>query len=293
MYDSGGKLWALKYTDGNTYFYVRNAQGDIIKIVDVSGNAVVEYAYDAWGKLVSTVGSMAETLGADNPFRYRGYYYDTETGLYYLNQRFYNPEWGRFINADSYGGSIGGLLGHNVFAYCGNNPVMMSDPSGNKYGYYDFMIDKARKENEKKKKVLTDVKNKSNSPIIKDIADKALKNGMANVKLSSYYEMSYDDADQDYQYGEATLDVAEWISFLVPFSKAIGAAGKVAKIVNGIFSAGVAGLHFTDTISTAPAREGAYYKFELIIDSKTVINGRIGPSTEEDNRLNSITTEFY
>ena len=68
----------MKYTDGNTYFYVRNAQGDIIKIVNSSGTVVVEYAYDAWGNLMSTTGSMAATLGQDNPFRYRGYYYDTE-----------------------------------------------------------------------------------------------------------------------------------------------------------------------------------------------------------------------
>jgi len=75
---------------------------------------------------------MASTLGAAHPFRYRGYYYDAETGLYYLNSRYYNPEWGRFINADSYGGSMGAFLSHNVFAYCANNPIMHSDPSGNR-----------------------------------------------------------------------------------------------------------------------------------------------------------------
>ena len=131
MYDSGGKLLALKYTNGNTYFYVRNAQGDIIKIVDTSGNVVVEYAYDAWGKPMGVTGSMAATLGVDNPFRYRGYYYDTETGLYYLNQRYYNPNWGRFINADNVLGKTGGLLTHNVYSYCANNPVIRTDEGGN------------------------------------------------------------------------------------------------------------------------------------------------------------------
>ena len=97
---------------------------------------MVEYAYDAWGNPISTTGSMASTLGNDNPFRYRGYYYDEETGLYYLNSRYYNPHWGRFINADSYGGTIGGLLSHNVFAYCSNNPVMYRDPQRYDIGYY-------------------------------------------------------------------------------------------------------------------------------------------------------------
>ncbi len=128
IYDSGGKLWGLKH-EGNMYFYVRNAQGDIIKLISEAG-VVVEYTYDAWGKPVSTGGSIAATLGTANPFRYKGYYYDSETGLYYLNSRYYNAEWGRFINADSVLGQTGGLLTHNLFAYCANNPVNAVDPSG-------------------------------------------------------------------------------------------------------------------------------------------------------------------
>jgi len=130
LYDSAGSLWGLKYTDGNTYFYVYNAQGDIIKILNSSGDIVVEYGYDAWGKPIYTSGSMAATLGADNPFLYRAYYYDDETGLYYLESRYYNPEWGRFINADEVIDETGSLITHNVFAYCLNNPVMYYDPNG-------------------------------------------------------------------------------------------------------------------------------------------------------------------
>ena len=70
--------------------------------MDGSGTRVVEYTYDAWGKLISTSGTLASTLGADNPFRYRGYYYDAETGLYYLMTRYYDPEVGRFLSADVY-----------------------------------------------------------------------------------------------------------------------------------------------------------------------------------------------
>jgi len=112
------------------YAYFHNLQGDILGLFDMSGAQVVQYTYDARGKLTSTEGNMAGTLGSDNPFRYRGYVYDEETGLYYLRSRYYNPEWGRFINADTVLGNVGGLLSHNGFAYCGNNPVVRADPLG-------------------------------------------------------------------------------------------------------------------------------------------------------------------
>jgi RHS repeat-associated protein len=99
-------------------------------IVDMDGELVVQYAYDAWGKPVIVKGSLAGTLGADNPFRYRGYVWDEETGLYYLRSRYYDPVWGRWLNADTLLGQAGALLSHNGFAYCLNNPVMRVDPSG-------------------------------------------------------------------------------------------------------------------------------------------------------------------
>ncbi len=99
-------------------------QGDITRIEDVNGNVLATYEYDAWGKLISSSGSLAEV----NPLRYRGYYYDTETGFYYL--RHYDSVVFRFINADSYASTGTGLLSYNMFAYCGNNPVNNSYPSG-------------------------------------------------------------------------------------------------------------------------------------------------------------------
>jgi RHS repeat-associated protein len=122
--------------NGAEYFYVFNAQGDIIKLVNKSGTVVVSYVYDTWGKLISTTGTLASTVGAKNPYRYRGYRYDSETGLYYLQSRYYNPEWGRFLNADSLAGKQGVLLSHNVFAYCGNNPVVRQDPSGHCWWFF-------------------------------------------------------------------------------------------------------------------------------------------------------------
>lgn len=81
-------------TNGRSYFYLKNAQGDVTGLVNTTGTQVVAYTYDAWGNPISTTGSMATTLGEDNPFRYRSYVYDTETGLYYLGSRYYNPETG-------------------------------------------------------------------------------------------------------------------------------------------------------------------------------------------------------
>ncbi|WP_205694239.1 RHS repeat-associated core domain-containing protein [Clostridium manihotivorum] len=116
--------------NGTEYFYIRNGQGDIIGIVDGSGTQVVSYSYDTWGKLVSITGSLKDTVGVKNPYRYRGYRYDSETGLYYLQSRYYNPDWGRFVNADTITGSTGELLTANMFAYCRNNPVNHADLDG-------------------------------------------------------------------------------------------------------------------------------------------------------------------
>lgn len=127
-YDTTGLLF-VKY-NGTTYEYVTNLQGDVIAILNTSGTPVVEYTYDAWGKLLTTTGSMASTLGVHNPLRYRSYVYDPELGLYYLQSRYYNPEMGRFINADALVSTGQGLLGNNMFAYCNNNPVNYTDFNG-------------------------------------------------------------------------------------------------------------------------------------------------------------------
>ena len=112
------------------FYYYYNAQGDVMGLRNDSGNSVVQYTYDSWGKLLSTTGTMAGFINPYNPFRYRGYFYDEETGLYYLNSRYYDPETGRFINADGYVSTGQGLLGTNMFAYCENNPANRHDMGG-------------------------------------------------------------------------------------------------------------------------------------------------------------------
>ena len=118
--DGNGSVLGFIYND-EVYYYLKNLQGDIVGIADAAGDVVAEYVYDSWGKLINTPTGIGEI----NPLRYRGYYYDVETGLYYLNARYYDPETGRFISADS--NLAGGL---NLFAYCANNPVNLADYNG-------------------------------------------------------------------------------------------------------------------------------------------------------------------
>ena len=111
-------------------------------VAPIGRSWVVGYTYDAWGRVLSTTGSLASTLGTYNPLRYRGYVYDHETGLYYLQSRYYNPTMGRFINADGQLDS-GDVLGLNLFAYCNNNPVMYSDTTGMAPEWWQWAISSA------------------------------------------------------------------------------------------------------------------------------------------------------
>lgn len=139
VYDSNSSPIYMEY-DGNVYYYEKNLQGDIVAILDSNGNTVVEYAYNIWGELVSITGTLADTIGAINPLRYRGYYYDTETGLYYLQSRYYSPDLMRFISQDDpvFSNAQGEPLGSNLYVYCLNNPVMNVDFTG----YYVIAIAK-------------------------------------------------------------------------------------------------------------------------------------------------------
>ena len=115
--------------NGTDYYYLYNAQGDVIALYDDAGNIVTEYNYDSWGKVLSVTGSAANTIGALNPLRYRGYFYDNDLGFYLLETRYYDPETGRFINAD-------GVLDTrdasttNIYSYCANDPINNVDEDG-------------------------------------------------------------------------------------------------------------------------------------------------------------------
>lgn len=135
-YDAQGNPYSLTRTKGTssaeTYYYITNLQGDVTRLVTSTGATAVTYSYDAYGRTdINYTSSTYAALATSNPLRYRGYYYDTDTGFYYLLSRYYDPNIGRFINADSYASTGQDFIGYNMFAYCNNNPVINSDPSGN------------------------------------------------------------------------------------------------------------------------------------------------------------------
>ncbi len=130
-YDAQGKPSIIVF-NGTAYGYLYNLQGDVVALVDGTGAKVVEYGYDAWGKPTGKTGSLAGTLGTLQPFRYRGYVFDEETGDYYLRSRYYRAEWGRFVSADE-------VIKYNVYCYTNNMPVQFADYDG-----HDAMIIKDR-----------------------------------------------------------------------------------------------------------------------------------------------------
>ena len=143
VYDETGSPIAIKYRTSSyaqntfdVFFFEKNLQGDIVAIYNSSGTKIGTYTYDAWGNFTVTTNSTVTLekliVSTYNPFRYRGYYYDTDTALYYLQSRYYNAQWGRFLNADGVGciGANQDFASFNLFAYCSNNPVMNIDPLG-------------------------------------------------------------------------------------------------------------------------------------------------------------------
>ena len=143
-YDANGILYNVRYTltVGDTeysYYYTHNSRGDIVGIYNGAGELKAHYEYDAWGNVISITDNNGNAItspnhiGNLNPFRYRGYYQDTETGLYYLMSRYYDPITHRFINADGYFQSGTSILDGNTFAYCGNNPVSRADTGGDSW----------------------------------------------------------------------------------------------------------------------------------------------------------------
>ena len=130
LYDNTDTVCGIIY-NGTPYYFLKNLQGDVISITDQTGTVVANYTYDAWGKVLSISGDNIH-IGAINPYRYRGYYYDSEVNMYYLQSRYYDAEVGRFINADVAEFAVfeQTALGHNLFCYCGNDIINMVDFTG-------------------------------------------------------------------------------------------------------------------------------------------------------------------
>ena len=150
VYDANGSPVGMVYRNSTMaanateeYLFVKNIQGDILHVYNSAGKKLVSYVYDAWGNIISTTYSNGGGTSAArfNPFTYRGYYRDSETGMYYLNSRYYNPKMGRFISADSEIHPVE-FSGCNLFEYCANNPVVYYDPYGDCFIWsIDIMFD--------------------------------------------------------------------------------------------------------------------------------------------------------
>ena len=135
LYDNEDGVCGILYND-IPYYFIKNLQGDIIAIVDQGADTVARYSYDAWGKIASITGSNIN-IAHINPFRYRSYYYDEETLLYYVQSRYYNPVVGLFVNSDEVKYSIDGETAHKIngFSYCASAPIMCVDYGGNESSY--------------------------------------------------------------------------------------------------------------------------------------------------------------
>ena len=131
LYDENDRLYGFVMDKTATYFYVRDTLENVLGIVDSTGNLVVQYAYNAWGKNLGITGTLATTVGEINPFRYKGYHFDSDTGMYYCHTRYYVPDWCRWLCGDSIAYIRPDILQQmNLFAYCSNEPVKSLDPSG-------------------------------------------------------------------------------------------------------------------------------------------------------------------
>lgn len=160
LYDVSG-LIGLEY-NGQKYYYIKNLQNDIIGILNNLSEQIVTYEYDSWGNILSIKDSDGNlitdqsNIGLINPYRYRSYYYDSKTKLYYLIFRYYNPEWSRFINADTIIGANKDFISFNLFTYASNNPISLTDASG--HGLWDKICKGAKKAKKKIEKGLKTAK---------------------------------------------------------------------------------------------------------------------------------------
>ena len=133
VYDAEGKPFLLRLNGKTDYFYLYNGLGDVVGLIDSSNKVVVRYQYNSWGKVTSSEDTSGVSLATLNPFRYRKYVYDPETGLYCLGSRYYDPEVGRFVNADDFETltyQMDSVQGKNLYQYCFNNPINMQDEDG-------------------------------------------------------------------------------------------------------------------------------------------------------------------
>ncbi len=271
FYDSYGNLSKIYYTftnvNNNTtsraiYHALTNAQGDVIALYNSAGSLVAQYEYDAWGNTLSIKNASGTSITAwyniavANPIRYRGYYYDADLGLYYLQSRYYDSDVGRFINADGTLNGNGNVLGFNMFAYCGNNPIMFIDPTG--YGFKEFLSSALD--------FVFELMENSSNPTISAAGSylKAIKDG-------------YDKADTIMNI-ENPLKPTETIK---------------EEYVDNIYDAGVNGKYFTKTPDPYVFPDVAAYNIQcqemfVSLSENSIYSNTVGIKFDKDSAVDSI-----
>lgn len=215
LYDLDGII-GFKY-NGNNYYYIKNYNNDIIGILNNLGQKVVTYEYDSWGNVLSIKdinnNEVIDTthIGYINPFRFRSYYYDVETKLYYLNTRYYNPKWGKFMSPDSAIGANQDALSNNLYLYVSNNPINNIDADGNLIialivtALVASAIKKSKKQSKKTKTKKVKTTNKSNSKIIPSVTVTAKKAATVPVMNSVLRTVAVDYSKQSGGAGTSTV----------------------------------------------------------------------------------------
>ena len=225
---------AVGVYNGVPYAYVKSLQGDIVAILDENGNTVVSYGYDAWGAPLWCTGELAETLGKVQPFRYRGYVFDEETGLYYLRSRYYNPGWGRFVNADNMIAEL------NLFTYCKDSPILLYDPNG-KWSLNKTVIEDA-------KSYVRNIVNQTAALI-----SKAVLNYNFEISEEQKIEQFFDDVSQELGYSMPKDNGSgSWKYYA---NSVVKTDGKIKKILSAILELSVttaSGVITTAIISSMP-----------------------------------------
>ncbi len=269
IYDASGNVIGLKYNN-DIYYYEKNIQDDVTGIMDDSFNLLAKYEYDSWGNIKSVKDTSGNTITNNtnialiNPFRYRSYYYDTEIGMYYLNSRYYNQEWGRFINADQFLNGNKDILGYNLYAYVSNDIINFSDPIG-KFKISDIWNVTKTIYNILKKPA-TKSASKATSKIAKDIVKTELKKAFTiEHSTGSGYGFGANFGDVSIEAKDITLESITTIKPFPTWKETYSSASEGSIIV--------AGTGFTKVTDFQGISSWQFHVGNVDISNKTIFIG--------------------